>query len=220
MAVKFNNFIGILGLLMAGADVNIKDRNGQTPMAYSFEQCVCEKIYHNYEIECEHQKMFKTLAIHVKKLQLCNLDVCEFNQIRLQKAFEAFKSTKITEQFSSQLEDLEDVRFKGFPISLRTLLSETDTVADYPTMSKIKRNAIDRFFHTNKIYKFREKFGEVAGIIELQYRKAVIRSQLVEEAKVSMKIIVGFRLPEICFHIIVKSLTNTDLKNLIALTIL
>lgn len=218
VAVEFENIRAISGLLLAGADINKTNANGQTPFACQFQSCPgCKQPTDAEDEQCKHYKVFKLLALQVKKLQICGLDVHRINQDIVATGFSGFTCVNVNKQFHKELETLKSIEIEPYSLTLHSFMSELDVVADYPTMSQMKRNSINQFFRPREYYRqFREKYSEVAGLLELQYRKAVTRTELLQRGEISLNCLAKISIPKICSRIILRFLKNSELEDLVA----
>ncbi|XP_058797625.1 serine/threonine-protein phosphatase 6 regulatory ankyrin repeat subunit B-like isoform X2 [Phymastichus coffea] len=211
IAVQFYNFEAIKGLLLAGADINVIDNHGTTALAHDFISCNQCHI----ENTCAHYKTRKILLTHIKKLQACGLHVIQQNANFAAQAMRNYRNPEIlNDHFSNELENAKHEEIEPHGIILYDLLCETGVVTYYPTMAKVKREGIRKFFSPERFQSMRYRFPNLAGLFQLQYRKAIARPKLLELSTNSLFALTGFAVPEISEQIF-KLLGNSDLEHII-----
>ncbi|XP_058799646.1 uncharacterized protein LOC131669048 [Phymastichus coffea] len=208
LAAQLRNFQAIAGLLMCGADVNILDANDKPAFAYSLE--------HSERGRERDLHIIVTFSMHLRKLQLLELDV---HQLNIEVDIEARKrfpfDVKVAERCQDELEKLKERTIDPYSVTLFDFLSETGAVAAYPHMPQIQRHAIDEFFYNDSVGLCKQ-FPELACLLKLQYRRAVARMPLMEPATMALSIVLGFELPLLCSDAIVRFMKNEELRKLIA----
>lgn len=198
-------------LLDFGADINMVDINGNTPLV----DCRC------------YNKTRGILLAHLNKLLHFGYYVNPVNINRRSELSRKYESITAMirrhrghdspdlNNWGKELEEMRTVMiFQG--LSFADLLKET-FVLTYPRLIRSKRQAIASSLSFSNLY---ERFTSLGCLLRLQHRRALARLPLIEPAKVSLQLCARRalfdtgRLPDLCSEMIIEFLTNEDIENL------
>ncbi|XP_058795393.1 ankyrin-1-like [Phymastichus coffea] len=209
VAVENYNFDGMIGLLLNGADVNVCDTNGNTPLTY-----ICQ-AYNRIPNATDHilllNNIFTFLIIHVHILLFMKIDVNKANRDTYAKAMQKFKLNEL--DITNQPKKIKNFLTYSSSINLNYFLSETGVIASYPYVTKHQRQIIDEFFK-DSVEILSKECPYMTCLLKLQYRKALHRAELVSKATNALNTLLGFQLPVLCSDPLMRFLTNQDLKNI------
>ncbi|XP_058802902.1 serine/threonine-protein phosphatase 6 regulatory ankyrin repeat subunit A-like isoform X2 [Phymastichus coffea] len=217
-AAIFRSDGGTRALLLYGADINAVDNNGNTPLAYllppyTHDHCPMDCTENHDKEEVEYIVGF--FINHIKKMHLMNLEVNQINEKLLEKAIELCSDMiEDLSPFLSQVQEITKLNIDPYSLTIADFISDYSAVTEFCRMPQPKRQAIADYFQKNTP-RFRIQLKEVAGLIQLQYRKALKRCQIIDDALASLAEILRYKFPDFILHKILECLKNSELNYLI-----
>lgn len=198
VACEFRNDTGIIGLLNNGVDINITNDCGNSAL---------------YDFPTDDDFLYRTtVAIkyfkHLTKLVHFGIQLNEQNENCYQQMLSnhVFRLNVDLTTYNSQLDLMKDiVLYKNY--KLRNFLSE-NLFRKYESLSFAEREVVKKILDSTSLI---HEFSEINCLLQLQYRKPILRAHLVDKAKPAM---LQLGLPDLCISKILKFLRNDDLKNL------
>lgn len=212
LAVKFNNFTAVEALLNSGADINYVDINGKSPYSYVTLSRLDER---SGQLSNSISSIRKILSLHLIKHQLVGIQVSELNA-KLLREFKT-ESTDVDiedEEYELKLQfnKMKKMKMCNREFTVRDFLYPTGVVNLYSSLKQSDRDAIDSFFKSTILL----EFTFWMDLLKLQYKNATQRMSLIKPAVIGLRTLLGFPLPDLCIDIVLKYLTNNDLKNVTA----
>ncbi|KAJ8675708.1 hypothetical protein QAD02_011494 [Eretmocerus hayati] len=193
---------GTSTLLSSGADINVTDCNGRTPITLLLTgDIVNEKIS---EMFIKHLRKIRVFKVPIRS-QNKALD----NEFINHQDPESFNSNIIREfEISDGLKKMKNI-----------ILKENVTLHDIMYMDPhqliflVENDALVSVLESKD---FHEKFPEFGGILKLKYRIAS-RKKAINSARKTLYSILKMRIPETCTEIVASCLNNKDLEALAGL---
>lgn len=226
-----------LSLLKFGAEVDAKDRNGQTPLhrACLNRYTIGAKALLNhgadiniedefgntplslacYRVQEENNTVFFSLVRHhVHKLKFINFYISEKNKLcllELEKFYaHRFRITKI-DQFLTQCSE-EVTRMKSIKVDHYTSLYNILFKSPNEMATHVQNKTLEQILNSPNFEKDFESFGY---LLTLQFNRGKNRRKLLEPLKGSFKEVSKCELPYLCCKMIFEYLSDSDLKKLL-----
>lgn len=199
-AHEFLNETAIVGLLNNGADINVTYEDN-TPLHSSL---VNDDIL-------SRQYIAKKYFQYMKKLIHFGIELNEQNKYCYQQMLsnDNLRLEVDSAEYESKLDQLKEITlFKNF--KLKDFLYE-HKFKKFEVLSIHEREVIRKVTESDTL---NNKFSEINCLLQLQYRKSLVRSNLIKLARSPM---LQLGLPDLCVDKILKFLNNEDLRNLAAI---
>lgn len=201
-------------LLESGADVNIEDARGDTPLM-CFIDLHSDIATSEPDEEDDLDVEFMHLMRHFKKLQIVGFHLCDKNKFVYQKLLKKYRK-RINKVFNEQqfgrdceieLEQMRMIRLDNYTTLRDIIFKECDKMALHVGNVELQRIL--------KAEDFRDKFPIYGYLLELQFRKGLVRKAHLGPGRILMKSMSGIELPDACTESIMHYLSNEDLGNVI-----
>lgn len=196
-------------LLMCGADINAVDSDGLSPFFYCIGPT---RPNESGRAEFNRYRKERFLIEHLRQMHLVGLEISQLNNRLLTESVKniEFYSQKVT----MNAEDLQRIKIKigNRGLELRHFIFENDVARIISTFKSAERELVSSFLESIDY----DSFGSIKYLLKLQYRKVLERLSLITPAAESLNMLLEFPLPDLCVEIILKFLTNTELKNLVS----
>ncbi|XP_058810152.1 serine/threonine-protein phosphatase 6 regulatory ankyrin repeat subunit B-like [Phymastichus coffea] len=207
LAVKYDNWPSMMGLLNIGADINLSDKSGKTIFGYI-------PVSDEYKTPEQVRVVAVILARHAYHMEYCKLPVTEerksiqFEEMYLRERGLDLVFLLFYKELNILMELKDD---KNFPFSLYAFLISENTVLTYNSMTIEDRIRFDEM--VAQISK--EEYTIVPSILRLKYRQTYQRMALLQSASQSFNSLISRDIPEECFQYIACFLNNDDLQQMI-----
>lgn len=185
-------------LLQHFADINIEDYHGETVLAFPMNDTQrCTNIYSMFK---DYISMLKLTGLHVSekinefylRLGEVMLDPEDDFLVQCKEEIEKMKCIKLNINNCS----LYDILFKDS--------GEMEIHAGNEVFTNILRSE-----------NFDKDFNIYGNLLKLQYRKGMVKKNLLKDAKKSFEFMTGTRLPDSCYEKIFEFLSDESLRNLV-----
>lgn len=200
--IAFKNF-GVL--LESGADINIENDEGETPMMGIFEVTNARREY------------VVPFMKQVKKLEILGFHVNDKNKesyrkrLRLLKDLDAdddgFGEDKFVDKCETELGHMSTVK-----MNTNTTLRDV-IFRDAHDMALLVENI--PFRRILELESFDDMFPVYGYLLKIQFKKGLERKPFLEPGKASMRLLSKIQLPNDCAEYIIQYMTNTDLETII-----
>lgn len=219
-AVKNRNADAVIALLLCGADVNITDIHGNTPVTfidntqnigilndlkYHIRKLIAFRMYVsdlNMEWYCSACFQYDHSCVVGKY----DVEFVELWRSRINQCI-----SRTIEVCQDNLEKMKDIRIN----ECTTLHCVFYNGAEELAFSPIKLCEIEKIIKADDFY---ENFGFYNGLgdlLVLMYRRACSRRKLLTAVEEALLTLFQFELPSLCLEFVIKNLSDFDLVNVI-----
>lgn len=203
MTCLYRNMAGAYALLQHGADINVEDNIGKTPVLY------CMHVFHN---------IYYIFEDHMEKLRIINFPVSNSNEDCLLKLKGAYKRQKrkwtemehdvdITDRCREELDRMKGTKIDNYWTLYNIIFRDANGMALHSRNETLKEIVESSDFD--------KTFALYGYLIKLQINRGHARAVLMGPAIESLHFFIGMELPLLCSETILKYLTNDHLKDLI-----
>ncbi|KAJ8688268.1 hypothetical protein QAD02_024063 [Eretmocerus hayati] len=205
-------------LLKNGADINLADGAGKTPLTLntwaSFDgHHRDDDDDDEFDLRDYYNEEISLLLKHVIKLKMIGFYVSEINQQAYSSLLTKHSSRLNFNEanFKNQcIEELESIKKVGIDryTTLHDMLFKDPNELAFST----RNDALQRIMESNDL---ENQFPIYGFMFPLQWRKGTLRRLLLEESLLALNSTVGKKLPSNCKEKMLQSLNNNDLKCII-----
>ncbi|XP_058793596.1 serine/threonine-protein phosphatase 6 regulatory ankyrin repeat subunit B-like [Phymastichus coffea] len=207
MACLNRNAKNVENLLNKGADINVKDGSGCTPFWY----------FYQYQIEVlgrmiyDFHQIYYIFRNHIRKLRAIGFYVCWENiqyYIKLKDSnTEPVNNDNFPLQCQNEIDKMKHLRLNGYSTLYDILFKDPNEMSIYAKNDKLQKVIESSSFKTD--------YTHYSYLIELQVKRGLVRSEILNSAKMSLGILLGVHLPDTCSERIFRYLCNKVLKDII-----
>ncbi|KAJ8664437.1 hypothetical protein QAD02_006099 [Eretmocerus hayati] len=193
----------IVTLLDLGADINLMDNAGETPLTF------CHVLILGDEID-EWEECVTILLKHAKKIELLGRELSDVNKKSRSKLFtdwqiQSFRRQEFEEQCLAEIERLKNTRTDRYTTLYQVLSKSPNQMASF-----CENLFFQEIIQSDELSK---NFPIYGYLLRLQYKVGLIRKPLLEKCMTLMSRSIG--LSSESSERILEYLDNTDLKNII-----
>ncbi|KAJ8675701.1 hypothetical protein QAD02_011487 [Eretmocerus hayati] len=200
---------GIVALLASGADINMIDSKGRTPISLFLEDDEIDKNTLGRVQISYLKKIAVIFSKHLKKMRTFNVTVSQRNAILENELVSEFGDVEAVEdniresQYSEELEKMANIVFGDEVTLLEFMFMDS-----HQMIALVENDALKSILKSRDFY---QKFPELGGILKLKYRIA-LRKKAINVARKSLYLLLKMQIPETCTEIIVSCMADKDLK--------
>ncbi|KAJ8682987.1 hypothetical protein QAD02_018779 [Eretmocerus hayati] len=194
----------IVPLLNYGADINLVNEKGSSPLSSI-------KVCNEFEL---FASSIETLMIHSVKLRWIGLLVNEDNKKAFCNLFDKCsndfqsKLPKLKKQCAKEVKNLQNIRISDNNVTIDRILMQ-----DFNRLPMA--NANDEFHALVNSNKFQKQFPIYGPMLKMLVKRGQVRRELLEKSLKVFNCFVKNSFPRECSELILQSLSNGDLINLI-----
>ncbi|XP_031786479.1 ankyrin-1-like [Nasonia vitripennis] len=207
----FASISNIKAVLDIGADINIENIKGETPLMVIKREMLSE-YWHFFNMGLPY--VYKVFLSHIKKLKTIGFYVSEKNrfiEIDQGKSYHEVEYYSVLQhQYEKEIEKMKQIKLTNYSSLYDILFADANRMAFHSNNQS--------FLDIVKLNDFDDQFPSYGYLLKLQLKKGNKRKAILEPAKKALKLILRRELLDFCAEEVLSYLSDDDLKSVIRIT--